>query len=99
MLRYSIKGVEDVFLIGTLTGMRPAEIFHMLVSWVDFRQNKIFVQASLCPHCRGGKWVPKTGHYRGIDIAPDLLPILRRLARKKADTARVSRISCTKERP
>jgi len=88
-LRYSKKGADDVFQIGVLTGMRPGELFHMLVSWIDFRQNKILIQACECPLCPNKKWIPKTGSYRAIEIAPDLLPILRRLAKGKPDNTLV----------
>jgi len=45
------------------------------------------VKAGPCDQCPGGRWIPKTGRYRGIDIADDLLPILRRLVADKPDDA------------
>ena len=48
---------------------------------------KILVQAGRCPHCPDGKWIPKTGDYRAIDIAQPLLPILRDLVKGKSDDA------------
>lgn len=86
-LRYADSETADVFQIGALSGLRPSELFHLLVGSVDLRQHKMLVQASPCPHCPDGKWIPKTGEYRAIDIAPALLPILRRLVKGKPDSA------------
>ncbi|HVV51978.1 MAG TPA: tyrosine-type recombinase/integrase [Polyangia bacterium] len=86
-LRYSMPGTADVFEIGRLTGMRPDELFHLLVGSVDLKARKIWVQASPCPLCPDGKWIPKTGTYRGIDICEALLPILRRLTKGRPDGA------------
>jgi integrase len=86
-LRYADSETADLFELGRMTGMRPGEIFHALVGCVDLRRKKITVQAGPCPHCPNGRWIPKTGEYRAIDIAPVLLPILRRLIRGKADSA------------
>ena len=84
-LRYSIAGTDDVFQVGKLLGLRPDELFHATVGWVDFRQTKVFVQTGPCAHCAGGVWLPKTGRFRGVDICDDLLPILRRLTNGKPD--------------
>jgi integrase len=86
-LRYSVKGTDDVFEIGRMLGLRPDELFHLLVGSVDFRQRKVWIQASPCACCPDGKWIPKTGSFRGVDICDDLLPILQRLAKGKRDTA------------
>jgi integrase len=86
-LRYSIAGTDDIFEIGRMTGMRPDELFHVLVGSIDLKQRKVWIQASPCPLCLNGKWVPKTGSYRGVDICDDLLPILRRLTKSKPDDA------------
>jgi len=86
-LRYSDPETADLFNLGLLTGMRPGEIFHTLAGSVDLRRKKIIVQAGPCPHCPDGKWIPKTGEYRAVDIAPALLPILRRLIKGKPDSA------------
>ena len=86
-LRYSDPETADLFHLGVLTGMRPGEIFHTLVGSVDLRKKKLLVQAGPCPHCPDGKWIPKTGEYRAVDIAPALLPILRRLIKGKPDRA------------
>lgn len=88
-LRYADEETRLVFQVGVLTGMRPAEIFHMLVSWIDFARNKIVIQESSCLLCKNGSWLPKTGEFRSIDIAPDLLPILRRLTHGKPANALV----------
>jgi integrase len=84
-LRYARPDVADVFNVGRMLGTRPAELFHMTVGSVDFRQKKVWVQAVPCHLCPDGTWIPKTGCYRGIDICPDLIPILRRLAKGKSD--------------
>ncbi len=72
-----------------MLGLRPAELFHARVDWVDFRQKKVWIQASPCPLCPDGKWIPKTGSFRGVDICADLLPILRRLTKGRPDDARL----------
>jgi integrase len=86
-LRYADPETADVFDLGRMSGGRPGELFHLLVGSVDLRRKKITVQAGPCPYCPDGRWVPKTGHYREIDIAPALMPILRRLIKGKPDTA------------
>lgn len=86
-LRYSIEGTDDVFQVGILLGLRPDELFHALVGWVDFKQKKVFVQTGPCPNCPDGHWLPKTGSFRGVDICDDLLPILRRLCKGKSPEA------------
>ena len=53
---------------------------------------KLLVQAGPCLHRPEGKWIPKTGEFRAIDIAPPLIPILRRLIKGKADSAFVIEI-------
>ncbi len=82
-LRYSAAGTDDVFHLGKMLGLRPDELFHATVGWVDFRQRKVFVQTGPCADCPGGQWLPKTGRFRGVDICDDLLPILRRLTKGK----------------
>lgn len=83
------QDVRDLFEVGRMLGLRPGEIFHMLVGWIDFRQRKVIVQASPCALCKGGTWTPKMGGYRAVDIAPELAPILRRLVKGKPDSALV----------
>ena len=85
--RYARPDVRDVFEVGRMLGTRPGELFHLRVGSVDFKQEKIWVQATPCPLCPGGTWTPKTGCFRGIDICPDLMPILRRLTKGKPDDA------------
>jgi integrase len=84
-LKYANPEMADVFQVGVLTGMRPAELFHVLVGSVDLKRKKILVQAGICPHCPEGKWIPKTGEYRAIDICDALVPILRRLLKGRRD--------------
>jgi integrase len=84
-LRYARADMADVFQLGTLTGMRPGELFHVRVGSVDLRNRKVLVQAGPCPICHEGKWIPKTGEYRAIDIADALMPILRRMLKGKRD--------------
>jgi integrase len=84
-LRYARSDMADVFQLEILTGMRPGEAFHLRVGSVDLRNRKILVQAGPCPNCPDGKWIPKTGEYRAIDIADALLPIVRRMIKGKRD--------------
>jgi len=86
-LRYADSMTADLFELGRMSGMRPGELFHTLIGSVDFRHKRIMVQASPCPHCPDGKWIPKTGEYRAVDIAPALLPVLRRLVKGRSDSA------------
>jgi len=86
-LRYSRGGTEDVFELGRMLGTRPDELFHLRAGSVDLKQRKVWIQACPCPLCPGGKWVPKTGSFRGVDICDALLPILRRLTKGKPDDA------------
>ena len=79
--------MRNVFEVGRMLGTRPGELFHLRVGSVDFKQEKIWVQATPCPLCPGGTWTPKTGCFRGINICPDLMPILRRLTKGKPDDA------------
>ncbi len=90
-LKYSRSDMVDVFQLGVLTGMRPAELFHLRVDAVDLRASKIWVKACACPSCPDGRWVPKTGRYRVVDVAPDLRPILRGLIKGQPDDALVIR--------
>jgi integrase len=85
--RYARTDMRDVFEVGRMLGTRPGELFHLRVGSVDFKQEKIWVQATPCPLCPGNTWTPKTGCFRGIDICPDLMPILRRLTKGKPDDA------------
>jgi hypothetical protein len=84
-LRYAPEDVADAFEVATLLGLRPAELFHARVDWVDFARGKVMVQACPCRLCPDGKWIPKTGKFRGVDICPDLLPTLVRLTTCKRD--------------
>jgi len=86
-LHYARPDVADVFNVGRMLGTRPAELFHLAVGSVDFRQKKVWVQAIPCHLCQDGTWTPKTGCFRGIDICPDLMPILRRLTKGRPDGA------------
>lgn len=86
-LRYARPDMADVFTVGCLLGTRPSELWHLKVGDVDLKRRKVTVQATSCPLCPGGRWVPKTGFYRSVDVCPDLLPILRRLLKDKPDDA------------
>jgi len=86
-LRYARADVRDLFEVGRMLGTRPGELFHVRVGSVDFKRKKVWVQATPCPLCPGGTWIPKTGCFRGIDICPDLLPVLRRLTKGRHDDA------------
>jgi hypothetical protein len=86
-LKYAERDVADTLEVGRMLGLRPAELFHAQVGWVDFQKRKVWVQACACALCPDGKWIPKTGTFRGVDICPDLLPILRRLTKGRRDEA------------
>jgi integrase len=86
-LRYARSDVRDLFTVGRMLGTRPAELFHAKVGWVDFKHRKVWVQATPCPICKDGTWIPKTGCYRGVDICSDLTPVLRRLTKGRPDDA------------
>lgn len=86
-LKYSVEGTDDVFEVGRMLGLRPDELFHLQVGSVDFRQRKVWIQATPCPRCPDGRWISKTGAFRGVDICDALLPTLRRLTKGKADDA------------
>ena len=86
-LRYADAATAELFNLGRMTGMRPGELLHLLVGSVNLRDKKILVQAGPCPFCPDGRWIPKTGEFRAIDIAPALMPILRKLIKGKPDDA------------
>jgi integrase len=88
-LRYADAELADVFQLGLLTGMRPAELFHLRVDAVDLGAKTILVQESRCELCHGQTWLPKTGGVRRIPLCADVLPILRRLIKGKPDHALV----------
>jgi integrase len=88
-LHYARPDVADVFNVGRMLGTRPAELFHLTVGSVDFRQKKVWVQAIACHLCPDGTWTPKTGCFRGVDICPDLMPILCRLTRGRPDESQL----------
>jgi integrase len=78
--------LADVIRFGLLTGARPAEIFHIRCRSIDLQRRVITIEEQLCPYCAGGKWLPKVGTWRAVEIAPALLPVLRRLfVGKRAD--------------
>jgi integrase len=85
--RYAPPDVADAFDLMCLLGFRPAEFVHGRVDWVDLKRGKVVVQACPCPLCPDGRWVPKTGRFRAIDICADVKPILKRLMKGKADDA------------
>lgn len=84
-LTYARPDVRDIFEVGRMLGVRPGELFHLKVGSIDFRERKVWIRATPCPLCKDGVWVPKTGCYRGVDICPSLLPILRRLTSGRQD--------------
>jgi integrase len=86
-LRYADPAMKYVFLVAILTGLRPGELAHAKVRWIDFQQNRLLIQETHCALCEGGVWLPKTGEFRAVDLSPDVVPILRRLATGKADDA------------
>lgn len=88
-LRYADADLADVFQLGLLTGMRPAELFHLRVDAVDLRAKTAIVQESRCELCHGHTWLPKTGGFRKVPLCDAVLPILRRLIKGKPDHALV----------
>src|SRR5260370_24108078 len=83
LLRRSKPALADVTRFGLLTGARPAEIFHARCRSIDLQRRTITIEEQACSHCAGGRWIPKVGAWRVVEIAPDLLPILRRLLKGK----------------
>lgn len=83
LLRRAKPALADVIRFGLLTGARPAEIFHSRCRSIDLRRHTITIEEQPCAKCRDGRWVPKVGAWRQIEIAPDLFPILRRLLKGK----------------
>jgi integrase len=77
------KGLPDVIRYGLLTGCRPAEIFHIRCRSVDLKRKVITMEEQPCLYCPDGKWIPKAGAWRQVEIHPDLLPVLRRLLKDK----------------
>jgi integrase len=82
-LRRAKPALADVARFGLLTGARPAEIFHLRCRSVDLQRRTVTIEEQLCPLCAGGKWIPKVGAWRVVEIAPTLLPVLRRLLKGK----------------
>jgi integrase len=78
-LRRAKPALADVTRFGLLTGARPAEIFHLRCRSIDLQRRTIIIEEQPCPLCADGKWIPKVGAWRVVEIAPDLLPVLRRL--------------------
>ena len=79
LLRRCKPELGDVIRFGLMTGARPAEIFHVRCRSIDLRRRTITIEEQPCATCRDGRWVPKVGAWRQIEIAPELLPILRSL--------------------
>ena len=75
--------LKDLFKFGLATGMRPAEIFHIRCRSIDLARGVITCEEQLCPRCPDGRWLPKVGAWRQIEIPADLKPILRRLLKSK----------------
>jgi integrase len=75
--------LADVIRFGLLTGARPAEIFHTRCRSVDLQRRVVTIEEQPCPHCHEGRWIPKVGTWRVVEIAPDLLPVLRRILKGK----------------
>lgn len=83
LLRRCKPELADVIRFGLMTGARPAEIFHVRCRSIDLKRRTITIEEQPCDKCRDGRWVPKVGAWRQIEIAPDLFPILRRLMKAK----------------
>jgi integrase len=83
--RVKSQELADVIRFGLLTGARPAEIFHMRCRSVDLQRRTLTIEEQPCTHpdCPDGKWIPKVGTWRVVEIAPDLLPVLRRVMKGK----------------
>ncbi|MDB4916608.1 MAG: integrase [Gemmatimonadetes bacterium] len=83
LLRRSNPGLADVIRFSLTTGARPAETFHIRCRSIDLVRRTITFEEQPCALCDGKLWLPKVGTWRQIEIAPDLLPVLRRLLRGK----------------
>ena len=83
--RVKSEALADVIRFGLMTGARPAEIFHVRCRSVDLKRRTITFEEAQCTHadCRDGKWVPKVGTWRVVEIAPALMPVLRRILKGK----------------
>src|SRR5260370_15509141 len=82
-LRRAKSALADVTRFGLLTGARPAEIFHLRCRSVDLQRRTITIEEQPCRHCRDGKWIPKVGTWRVIQIGPALMPVLQRVLKGK----------------
>jgi integrase len=85
LLRWTRKNhaLGDVIRFGVLTGMRPAEIWHMRVGSIDLKRGVMRVEEQQCPLCPNGRWLPKVGIWRQVEIANELLPIVERYCKGK----------------
>jgi len=83
LLRRAKPALADVIRFGLMTGARPAEMFHLRCRSIDLARRAITIEEQPCPLCDDGAWVPKVGAWRQVEIAPDLLPVLRRLMKGK----------------
>jgi integrase len=85
LFRRAKPELADVIRFGLLTGARPAEIFHIRCRSIDLQRRTITFEEQPCshPHCVDGKWIPKVGTWRVVEIAPDLMPVLRRVLKGK----------------
>ena len=82
-LRRAKPALAEVIRFGLVTGARPAEIFHLRCRSIDLQRRTITIEEQRCPLCTDGKWIPKVGAWRVVEIAPDLVPVLRRLLLSK----------------
>jgi integrase len=79
LLRRSKPALADVIRFGLLTGARPAEIFHLRCRSIDLKRRTVTIEEQPCKLCPDGRWVPKVGTWRQIEIGPALLGILKRV--------------------
>ena len=83
LLRRCNPRLADVVTVALLTGMRPAELFHTRCRSIDLNRRVLTVEEQVCPDCPEGRWIPKVGEWRQLEIAPALLPVLRRMMQGK----------------
>jgi integrase len=83
LLRRCKPGLANVIRFGLMTGCRPAEMFHLRCRSVDLKRRVLTLEEAACPLCHEGRWIPKVGAWRQVEIAPDLLPIVRSLMKGK----------------
>ena len=88
LLRWTRNPIlKDVIRFGVLTGFRPAEIWHLRIGSIDLDRRVMRVQEQECALCPNGRWLPKVGIWRQVEIADALVPILQRYMKGRPKSA------------